>query len=102
MPAINQSVVYNMVLVCVNVVQSVQQVDRLEILDDAACSSTNIEVGWRPPNKNSERITSFKLMVATSTGVVREVRQLSWLAPATPRVQTHCTAIMLRSLQTSS
>lgn len=47
--------------------------DRLELLDDAVCSSNSIELGWRPPTKNHERIDSYKLMIATATGVVRDV-----------------------------
>lgn len=38
-----------------------------------AHTHTNTQVTWQPPSKNSERITAFKLMAATSTGVVREV-----------------------------
>jgi hypothetical protein len=52
------------------------QVDFLEILEDAVCSSSSVEVGWQAPSKNAERITGFKLMVASSTGVVRDVYQV--------------------------
>eukprot|EP00879_Flechtneria_rotunda_P025407 GHRR01026999.1.p1 GENE.GHRR01026999.1~~GHRR01026999.1.p1 ORF type:complete len:354 (+),score=123.29 GHRR01026999.1:930-1991(+) len=52
-----------------------EKVDNLELLDTAAATSTSLEVSWRPPSKNSERITGYKLMIATSTGVVREVFQ---------------------------
>jgi hypothetical protein len=44
------------------------QVNFLELLGDAAATSSSLEVSWRPPSKNSERITGYKLMVATSTG----------------------------------
>jgi hypothetical protein len=43
-------------------------VNFLELLSDAAATSSSLEVSWRPPSKNSERITGYKLMVATSTG----------------------------------
>lgn len=43
----------------------------LELLSDAAATSSSLEVSWRPPSKNSERITGYKLMVATSTGGAR-------------------------------
>lgn len=52
-----------------------ETVDQLEICDDAVCGSNSIDVSWRPPSKNSERIERFKLMLATSTGVVKEVCQ---------------------------
>ncbi|WIA13348.1 hypothetical protein OEZ85_006930 [Tetradesmus obliquus] len=52
-----------------------EQVNVLELLSDAAATSSSLEVSWRPPSKNSERITGYKLMVATSTGVAREVFQ---------------------------
>lgn len=32
-----------------------------------------LQVTWRPPTKNADHITSFKLMMATTTGVVRDV-----------------------------
>jgi len=34
---------------------------------------TAVQVSWKAPSKNSERISSFKVMAATSTGVVKEV-----------------------------
>ena len=37
------------------------------------------ELSWRPPTKNSERIERYKLMIATSTGVVKDVYQVSSL-----------------------
>lgn len=49
--------------------------DTLDIMNDATCTSNSIEVSWRPPTKNSERIVKFKLMLATTTGVVKEVYQ---------------------------
>lgn len=39
--------------------------DKLEILDAAACTPSSIELAWRPPTKNAERITSYKLMLAS-------------------------------------
>ena len=50
--------------------------DRLELSDDAACGLNSIELGWRPPTKNAERIEKYKLMIATSTGVVKDVYQV--------------------------
>lgn len=44
------------------------QCERLELTNDAMATSCSIQVSWRPPSKNSERITFYKLMVATSTG----------------------------------
>ena len=49
--------------------------DTLDIMSEASCTSNSIEVSWRPPTKNSERIVKFKLMLATTTGVVKEVYQ---------------------------
>mmetsp|Transcript_33290 Transcript_33290/g.78947 ORF Transcript_33290/g.78947 Transcript_33290/m.78947 type:complete len:632 (+) Transcript_33290:204-2099(+) len=49
--------------------------ERLELLDTAVCSSNSIELTWRPPTKNADRIDRFKLMMATTTGVVKEVMQ---------------------------
>eukprot|EP00878_Enallax_costatus_P041461 GHUV01048247.1.p1 GENE.GHUV01048247.1~~GHUV01048247.1.p1 ORF type:complete len:624 (+),score=179.30 GHUV01048247.1:665-2536(+) len=51
-----------------------EQVDRLELLEDAAATSNSIQVNWRPPSKNKERITGFKLMVATITGMIQNIR----------------------------
>eukprot|EP00891_Asterochloris_glomerata_P004088 jgi/Astpho2/4088/Aster-x1197 len=47
--------------------------ERLDLLDDVACSPNSIEVAWRPPTKNMDRILDFKLMMATTTGVVKDV-----------------------------
>lgn len=46
--------------------------ERLELMDDAICTTNSIELGWRPPTKNAERIDKYKLMIATNTGVVKE------------------------------
>ena len=48
---------------------------RLEILDEPIVTLSTIEVAWRPPAKNIERIEKYKLMMATNTGVVKEVCQ---------------------------
>ncbi|GBF88822.1 hypothetical protein Rsub_01723 [Raphidocelis subcapitata] len=45
----------------------------LELSDAAAPAATAISVSWRPPGRNAERIASYKLMVATPAGAVREV-----------------------------
>mmetsp|Transcript_19854 Transcript_19854/g.64594 ORF Transcript_19854/g.64594 Transcript_19854/m.64594 type:complete len:632 (+) Transcript_19854:58-1953(+) len=49
--------------------------DRLELCDDAVTSANAIEVSWRSPAKNADRIDYYKLMMATNTGVVKEVCQ---------------------------
>ena len=49
--------------------------ERLELADDAVCGVNSIELNWRPPTKNAERIEKYKLMIATSTGVVKDVYQ---------------------------
>jgi hypothetical protein len=43
-------------------------VDALELLGGASCTSSSIGVSWRPPTKNKERISSYKLMLTTRTG----------------------------------
>ena len=47
--------------------------DKFELIDTGMTTSNTIEVVWRPPAKNLERIKSYKLMTATSTGVVKEI-----------------------------
>lgn len=37
------------------------------------CGANTLELSWRPPTKNAERIEKYKLMIATGTGVVRDV-----------------------------
>jgi len=49
--------------------------ERLELSDEAVCGVNSIELSWRPPTKNAERIERYKLMIATSTGVVKDVYQ---------------------------
>ena len=49
--------------------------ERLELMDNAICGHNSIELTWRPPTKNADRIDRFKLMMATTTGVVKEVMQ---------------------------
>jgi hypothetical protein len=44
------------------------QVDKLELLECVGASSSSIDVSWRPPTKNKERISGYKLMLSTSTG----------------------------------
>lgn len=53
----------------------VYDTNRLEILDDVVCTANAIEVGWRPPTKNVDRIDRYKLMMATTTGRVKEICQ---------------------------
>ena len=50
-------------------------IDTLDIMDEAVCTPSSIEVAWRPPTKNADRISKFKLMLATTTGVVKDVYQ---------------------------
>lgn len=49
--------------------------EKLELLDEAACGANFLELTWRPPTKNADRIDRYKLMIATSTGVVKDVYQ---------------------------
>lgn len=50
-------------------------IDTLDLMDEAVCTPSSIEVAWRPPTKNADRISKFKLMLATTTGVVKDVYQ---------------------------
>lgn len=34
-----------------------------------------VQVEWRPPTKNADRIERYKLMMATTSGVVKEITQ---------------------------
>jgi hypothetical protein len=45
----------------------------LEIIDASEATATSITLSWRPPSKNAERVTGYKLMRATPAGAVREV-----------------------------
>ena len=47
--------------------------DKFELIDTGVTTSNTIEVVWKPPAKNLERIKSYKLMMATNTGVVKEI-----------------------------
>ena len=48
---------------------------KLEIVDEAVTWPHSIEVSWRVPSKSLDRVDKFKLMMATNTGVVKEVCQ---------------------------
>ncbi|KAK9823106.1 hypothetical protein WJX72_000307 [[Myrmecia] bisecta] len=50
-------------------------IEKLELLDEAVCTTNSIEVAWRPPTKNCDRVLNFKVMMATTTGVVKDVYQ---------------------------
>lgn len=50
-------------------------IDTLDLMDEAVCTPSSIEVSWRPPTRNADRISKFKLMLATTTGVVKDVYQ---------------------------
>ncbi|KAI8462642.1 MAG: hypothetical protein J3K34DRAFT_499216 [Monoraphidium minutum] len=52
-----------------------QHAGALEILDPppAAITPASISVSWRPPSKNAERVSGYKLMLANAAGAVREV-----------------------------
>ena len=39
----------------------------------ATITATSLELTWQPPTKNADRIENYKLMMATPTGVVKEV-----------------------------
>mmetsp|Transcript_16072 Transcript_16072/g.54796 ORF Transcript_16072/g.54796 Transcript_16072/m.54796 type:complete len:644 (+) Transcript_16072:153-2084(+) len=52
-----------------------EQSDQLELCDEATTTSNAIEVTWRPPAKYADRVDHYKLMMATNTGVVKEVCQ---------------------------
>lgn len=45
----------------------------LELLSDAATAHDSIQLSWRASSVNSDRVLQFKLMMASSTGVVKEV-----------------------------
>ncbi|KAG2424386.1 hypothetical protein HXX76_014595 [Chlamydomonas incerta] len=49
--------------------------EKLELSDDAVCGVSSLELSWRPPTKNADRIERYKLMIATGTGVVKDVYQ---------------------------
>ncbi len=44
------------------VLLALMQVLNVQILDDPVITTHSIEIAWRPPSKNSERISSYKLM----------------------------------------
>ncbi|PNH04177.1 hypothetical protein TSOC_009697, partial [Tetrabaena socialis] len=52
-----------------------QQVGATGDRDGRACGVSSLELSWRPPTKNSDRIERYKLMIATGTGVVKDVYQ---------------------------
>ena len=45
----------------------------LELLPDAATAHDSIQLSWRASSVNSDRVQQYKLMMASSTGVVKEV-----------------------------
>ncbi len=47
--------------------------ETLAICSEAICTSTSIAISWRPPTKNADRITNFKVMMATTYGIVKTV-----------------------------
>jgi len=53
--------------------QETDIVAHLEILDDAEVTSNAVLLSWRAPSKNADRISCYKLKLATPTGVVKEV-----------------------------
>jgi hypothetical protein len=48
-----------------------ETVNLQEMLD----SDVSLQVVWRPPTKNSDQIDSYKIMMASTSGVVRELAQ---------------------------
>ena len=53
--------------------QDTDIVANLEILDGAEVTTNSVLLRWRPPSKNLDRISCYKLKLATPTGVVKEV-----------------------------
>lgn len=47
--------------------------ESLAISGEATCTSSSITISWSPPTKNADRISNFKVMVATTYGVVKTV-----------------------------
>mmetsp|Transcript_48583 Transcript_48583/g.92931 ORF Transcript_48583/g.92931 Transcript_48583/m.92931 type:complete len:641 (+) Transcript_48583:158-2080(+) len=52
-----------------------EDLEKLEIRDDAQTFPNAIEVSWKAPPKLVDRVDRFKLMMANNTGVVKEVCQ---------------------------
>ncbi len=51
-------------------------VPRAPIPPRSVCGVSSLELSWRPPTKNADRIERYKLMIATGTGVVKDVYQV--------------------------
>mmetsp|Transcript_17491 Transcript_17491/g.44035 ORF Transcript_17491/g.44035 Transcript_17491/m.44035 type:complete len:628 (-) Transcript_17491:2367-4250(-) len=49
--------------------------ERLQLADECVAGVNSLELTWVPPTKNAERIERYKLMIATATGVVKDVYQ---------------------------
>ena len=45
----------------------------LDIMPHAQCSNHSIELSWRPPTKNAERITGYAVSMVNASGLVRYV-----------------------------
>lgn len=45
----------------------------LDILPQSVCSDHSIDLSWRPPNKNAERIEGYTVSMVNSSGLVRPV-----------------------------
>lgn len=58
------------------------QIDKLELLESAGATSSSIDVSWRPPTKNKDRITGYKLMLSSSTGQPNNTCILTYISAA--------------------
>lgn len=47
----------------------------LDIMPQAVCSDHSIELSWRPPTKNAERIDGYTVSMVNSSGLVRQIYQ---------------------------
>ena len=47
--------------------------NKLEILDEVVAGPHSLELAWRAPTRTADRIDHFKLLMSSTTGVVRDV-----------------------------
>jgi hypothetical protein len=69
------------------------QVDALELLESVSATSSSIDVSWRPPTKNKDRITGYKLMLSSSSGGRHTHSLTNWQAAVSS--QAVCTDLPL-------
>lgn len=48
-------------------------VETLAIQPSAVCTPSSIEISWVPPTRNVDRIVGYKVMLATTLGIVKQV-----------------------------